>query len=119
MKKGDIILIFLILLVAGSAFGIYRAFTGSGGGEAVVYVDGEEKGRYSLNEDRPIEINGGTNTLVIEDGSARMEKADCPDQVCVRHSAISRNGESIICLPHEIVVSIEDGEAAGADAVVQ
>ena len=119
MKKGDIILIFLILLVAGSAFGIYRAFTGNGGGEAVVYVDGEEKGRYSLNEDRTIVINGGTNTLVIEDGSARMEKADCPDQVCVRHSAISRNGESIICLPHEIVVSIEDGEAAGADAVVQ
>lgn len=119
MKKGDIILIFLILLVAGSAFGICRAFTGNGGGEAVVYVDGEEKGRYSLNEDRTIEINGGTNTLVIEDGSARMEKADCPDQVCVRHSAISRNGESIICLPHEIVVSIEDGEAAGADAVVQ
>lgn len=66
MKKGDIILILLILLVAGSAFGIYRAFTGSGGGEAVVYVDGEEEGRYSLNEDQTIEINGGTNTLVIE-----------------------------------------------------
>ena len=48
-----------------------------------------------------------------------MEKADCPDQVCVRHSAISRNGESIICLPHEVVVSIEDGESSGADAVVQ
>ena len=115
MKKGDIILILLILLVAGSAFGIYRAFTG----EAVVYVDGEVEGRYSLNEDQTIEINGGTNTLVIENGSASMEKADCPDQVCVRHSAISRNGESIICLPHEVVVSIEDGESSGADAVVQ
>ena len=73
MKKGDIILILLILLVAGSAFGIYRAFTGSGGGEAVVYVDGEEEGRYSLNEDQTIEINGGTNTLVIENGSATAQ----------------------------------------------
>ena len=77
------------------------------------------KGTYSLAEDQTIEINGGTNTLVIENGSASMEKADCPDQVCVRHSAISRNGESIICLPHEVVVSIEDGESSGADAVVQ
>ena len=119
MKKGDIILILLILLVAGSAFGIYRAFTGSGGGEAVVYVDGEEEGRYSLNEDQTIEINGGTNTLVIENGSASMEKADCPDQVCVHHRGISRDGESIICLPNRVVISVDSTEQSDLDGIAQ
>lgn len=119
MKKGDIILILLILLAAAASFGAYAFFAGSGGAEAVVYIDGEEEGRYSLKKEQTIELNGGTNTLVIRDGSASMERADCPDQICVRHRAISKNGESIICLPHEIVVTIEDGKEAETDAVVQ
>ena len=119
MKKGDIILVLVILLVAGSAFGIYTFLSGHDGGAVVIYVDGEEEGRYRLDKDRTVEINGGTNTLRIDDGSARMETARCPDQICVRHKAISRNGENIICLPYKIVVSIEEGEDTDVDAVVQ
>ena len=80
---------------------------------------------YSLDldseEDQVIEVeyNGQVNRIEIRDHQIHVLEADCPDQVCVRHSAISRNGESIICLPHEVVVSIEDGESSGADAVVQ
>ena len=67
MKKGDIILVLVILLVAGSAFGIYTFLSGHDGGAVVIYVDGEEEGRYRLDKDRTVEINGGTNTLRIED----------------------------------------------------
>lgn len=119
MKKGDIIIILLVLLLAGSVFGIYTLFFGGKGADVVIYVDGEETGRYRLDENRTIEINEGTNTLVIENESARMEEADCPDQVCVRHKAISKDGESIICLPYKVVVSIEGGKETDADAVVQ
>lgn len=119
MKKGDIIIILLVLLLAGSAFGIYSAFFGGAGAEVVVYVDGEETGRYPLYEDCTVKINDGTNMLVIEDGSAHMEEAKCPDQVCVRHKKISKNGENIICLPNKVVVSVEGGEETEADAVVQ
>lgn len=119
MKKGDIIIILLVLLLAGSVLGIYTLFFGGKGADVVIYVDGEETGRYRLDENRTIEINDGTNTLVIENESARMEEADCPDQVCVRHKAISKDGESIICLPYKVVVSIEGGKETDADAVVQ
>ena len=44
---------------------------------------------------------------MIENGSVVMEWADCPDQLCVNHRSISRDGESIICLPNRVVVSIE------------
>ena len=42
-----------------------------------------------------------------------MEEADCPDRLCVRQGAVSRVGESIICLPHELVVTVEGEEMDG------
>jgi hypothetical protein len=35
-----------------------------------------------------------------------MEAADCRDQICVHHIPISGSGESIICLPHKLVVTV-------------
>lgn len=119
MKKGDLILILLVLLAAGMTFGIFTFLSGGKSGDVVIYIDGKESGRYSLDEDRTVEINGGTNLLAIQDGSAYMKEADCPDQICVRHKAISKNGESIICLPYAVVISIEDGKESDVDAVVQ
>lgn len=46
------------------------------------------------------------NLLCITAGSVRMESADCRDQICVHHKPISGSRESIICLPHKLVVEI-------------
>jgi hypothetical protein len=55
-----------------------------------------------------IEIPGkvGKCILVISDGKADMESADCPNQICVHHSAISHTGETIVCLPNRVVIEI-------------
>ena len=58
-----------------------------------------------------------SNVLMIKDGRAQMKSADCPDQICVRQKAISKEGESIICLPNKVVVSIVGGEEKELDAV--
>ena len=75
-------------------------------------VDGTVFGEYPLDRDDVIDIETGegTNTLTIVDGQADMTEADCPDKICVDHIAISRAGESIVCLPHRIVVEIIAGE---------
>lgn len=118
MKKNDWILAAVIVLAAGLIL-LFQLLRNSGGAkEVTVSVDGEVFGTYSLEEDQTIDI-GETNRLVIEDGTARMEWADCPDQVCVNHRAVSRDGESIICLPNEVVISVEGGEEAELDGVVQ
>ncbi len=39
-----------------------------------------------------------------------MDKADCPDKLCVKQGKISKSGESIICLPHKVVVKISAEE---------
>ena len=50
-----------------------------------------------------------------------MEEADCPDGTCVRQGAIQTPGETIVCLPHRVTVTIVgNGEGTGGvDAVVQ
>ena len=50
----------------------------------------------------------GKCILIICDGKADMESADCPNQICVHHSSISHKGETIICLPNRVVIEIVD-----------
>lgn len=47
------------------------------------------------------------NLLVVSETGVSMEAADCPDQICVHHIPIQGGGESIICLPHKLVVEIQ------------
>lgn len=53
---------------------------------------------------------GSYNLLVVSDGMVTMEAADCKDQICVHHKPIISERESIICLPHKLVVEMEGGE---------
>ena len=48
-----------------------------------------------------------------------MTKADCPDKLCVNQNAVSKNGESIICLPNKVVVTVDSSENSEFDAVAQ
>ena len=118
MKKNDWILAVVIVVIAAVILLFQFTRGNSGSGEVSVSVDGGGFGTYSLSEDQTVDING-TNRLVIENGTARMEWADCPDQICVEHRAVSRVGESIICLPNQVVVSVVSGEEAELDGVVR
>lgn len=120
MKKNDFILLAVIIVAALAAFGgvsLYSAIS-TRAPEAVVYLDGEEQGRYPLSEDTTVEIRqeSGYNILQIRDGKADITEASCPDKVCVNHRAVSGQGESLVCLPNKMVVEIENGRESGVDA---
>ena len=118
MKRNDWLLAAGILAAAVLLF-CFQIFRETGDHAYVsVTVDGTLFGTYSMEEDRTVEIND-TNRLVIREGSARMEWADCPDQVCVHHRGISRDGESIICLPNRVVISVDSTEQSDLDGIAQ
>lgn len=119
MKKNDIILIGIVLLAAALFFFRSAAKKSEEGGEVIVYVDGKETVTYSLNEkgEYLIETKHGKNLLVINDGKADVAEADCPDKLCVKQNKINKNGETIVCLPHKVVVEVVSSKEAKFDAI--
>ena len=111
IKKYDLWLIFALLI---SALMIYSGWSLSNkaGSIVVVTVEGEEYARLPLDTDTRLKITveDGYNLLVIEDKKAYLLDADCPDRLCVKMGSIEKSGQSIICLPHKVVVEIEGGE---------
>ena len=116
--KNDVILI-AALLMLGGALALFLLFTRQMGGRVLVQVDGETVMELPLSEDTRTVLgeDGHSNTLVVENGAVRVVEADCPDQVCVRHGAVRYAGESIVCLPHRLIVTIEGGAASGIDGI--
>ena len=119
--RNDIIFISVLLAVVvlmGVAFFLLR-----GEGDTVtVEVNGVRLGSYPLSEDRTVEIRTGIedeelNLLVIKDGKAFVETATCPDGICAAHRPISREGESIVCLPHKVVITISSAKGNAPDIV--
>ena len=108
IKRDILLLVFLFL--TGAVIFIAVIFGSVRGNFVKVNVDGRLIAIYPLSENKTVEINGagGTNTLVIENGEAYIRDADCPDRLCVSQGKISRRGQSVICLPHKVVVEITD-----------
>ncbi len=106
--RRDIVLI-LCLLTAGLLICLTVWLFSGKGGTVVVRVGGTVVGEYSLYETRTLTLQGtgGTNLLRIQNGQAWIEDADCPDGLCIRTGKISRQGQSIICLPHQLVVEVQ------------
>ena len=122
MKKNDLILIGTLLGIAIVLFlAMFFIKQNTKNGEAVVLIEGEEYGRYPLSKDAVIEIPGvlGNNMLTIQDGTAFMSSAVCPDKICMDFGKIHYNTEMIVCRPGSIVVLIENGEVSNLDAVGQ
>ena len=105
MKKKDLILAGAVLLLAGILALALRLPKTENGNTMKVTVDGEVYG-----------TGHGTNVLVIENGSAYMEEADCPDGYCKRQGTISRVNETIVCLPHKLVAEVESDGSTTDDA---
>lgn len=121
-NRNDIILIGAILLIAVA--GLVYLFLFRGRGDTVkVTVDGKAYASYSLSEDRVEDIHTGEsgeqlNRLVIRNGKAFVETATCRDGICSSHRPIFRDGESIVCLPNRVVITvISDKTSDAPDAV--
>ncbi|MBR5095013.1 MAG: NusG domain II-containing protein [Oscillospiraceae bacterium] len=113
----DLALILGLLALAGILF-LSLSSGREEGGWAVVRVNGEEVGRYALDEEGEWPLNGGSNILVIREGCAWLRDADCPDKLCVKQGKIHYTGQVITCLPNRLTVTVEGGESDGVDIVV-
>ena len=121
-RKKDLIFIFSILIVAVFLLLIQRVY-GNAQGEAdmvKITVDQKLYGTYDLNKNQTITIqnDSGINAIQIQNKKVWMEEADCPDGYCKEQGHISKNKQTIVCLPHKLVVEIsDDSEKSESDSV--
>ena len=110
MKKADFIVIAVVLSVVGVLVFFLYFVNADSGRYVQVEVNGEVVETLELKEnfEKQYDFDGNTNTLVISNGKASVTQANCRDGICVNHKAINKAGESIICLPHKLVVTILD-----------
>ena len=112
----DIIIVAAILL-ASLVLLLVMTLTKEEGSVVVVEIDGATVATYSLGENGEYSLNGGTNVLVIENGKAYLNYSNCPDHTCERTGKIQYVGQSIICLPNKIAITIKGEAEGGVDFV--
>lgn len=119
--KYDKLLILLLAIVIMFLF-VLQYITGSKGAYVTITQDGKVIGNYSLYEDKTFTVytsDHHKNTICIQNGQVWIDDADCPDGLCVKQGVISRNGESIICLPHKLVITVETDHENEIDSISQ
>lgn len=111
------ILIVAIALLLSLAILLAINLTKKEGAVAVVEINGVVAGEYSLSRDGVYPLNGGTNTLVIENGTARLIESNCPDHTCEKTGKVQYVGQTIVCLPNRLSVTIRGTSSDGVDLV--
>ncbi len=124
MKKGDLILILLIaILTIGSWF--YISSLRSDQVTALVIQDGVVIHEIDLSTvEEPFQLRvedgqGGYNIIAVERGRIRVVEANCPEQVDVLQGWISEPHQSLVCLPHRLVVKIQGQAQSDVDDIVR
>ncbi|MBQ9927720.1 MAG: NusG domain II-containing protein [Lachnospiraceae bacterium] len=117
--KADVAVIAAIGIVA-TLFWAIPYLNGDLSETVIINQDGKIYREYPLYNDAVIPVYyepGGYNLILVSEGEVSVTDADCPDKLCVKQRAVSKNGESIICLPHKLVVQISSKEESDLDAV--
>ncbi|MDO5126195.1 MAG: NusG domain II-containing protein [Eubacteriales bacterium] len=109
VKKADVWFIVITLLLGIALFVIWK-LSAKPGKTAVISVDGEIVAELPMNSDTTytVRTEQGMNVVEVKDAKLFVSKADCRDQICVGHRAISDQTETIVCLPHKLVLEVKE-----------
>ena len=99
--------------VAAAAALLLLLLPGGEGQAAEVRLAGEVVAVLPLSQDTTYVCHGVT--VVVQDGAAYIRDADCPDKLCVKAGRLTKAGDTAICLPNRVTVTVTG--ATGADGV--
>ena len=72
------------------------------------------------NDEQSIVLNTdkGNNTILINNSGIKMIHADCKDELCIKQGTIKKVTESLVCLPHELIIEIKGEESTNDDDII-
>jgi hypothetical protein len=108
------VLILAVLVLIGISITVWIYFPNAAADSSSVLLleirqNGKLQKTLPLSEDYEETIaaaDGQSNTFIIKDKTVFMENANCGDHTCIQTGNIQHAGESIVCLPHRLVLQI-------------
>lgn len=112
MKRKTVFWIVLFAVLAALGAGTYL-LRGGVGRRAEIYVDGAlydtvDLAAVAVPYEFTVETEYGWNTVRVSHGAIEVADADCPNHDCVKQGTISDGALPIVCLPHRLVIRIEE-----------
>ena len=114
IKLGDIVILVILIMCSFLPLIVFSFKINDSGNikYAIVRINGKEVDRFDLDkiEHKIIKYYPGNsqyNIIEIKNGKIRDKEDNSPDQIAVRTGWISEPGQTSICLPHKLVISIE------------
>ena len=126
MKKADkyILLTVAILLVLSTlSVYLFKTHFSKPGAIAVITQNGTPIHKIDLKHvESPYEIttqsdHDGYNKISIQKDAIKITDANCPDKLCVRTGSLSYTGDIAVCLPHGLMIEIQEGETGELDSL--
>ena len=118
LRPYDYLIIFLLIVGSFLPLVLFQAQAQSQTGDryAVIRINGQEVDRFNLDTLSSLEksyypAQGQYNIIEIDDGRIRVKEDNSPDQIAVKTGWISKNGQTSICLPHKLVIEINQSGA--------
>lgn len=111
MKKGDYILILLILILIFVSLGfVAKNEVGLENKTIEISINNKVYKTIKLNQnyESKIEIKNeyGYNLIYIHDGGVQILDADCNDKIGIKMGFIDKKGQVLACLPHKLIIKI-------------
>lgn len=107
IKPFEAVIIVLVLIGGVAAMLILNR---SGGSRTAVIRCGDIRHELSLGEDGVFGFDGIDAEFEVKDGKIRLTNASCPDKLCEKTGFIGSAGQSIICVPNRITVSVSSAD---------
>lgn len=120
-KPLDALMVLAVLLLAAAA--AWLSYGGRSGDALTATVKHRSQvvaqvPLSSLTEEKTVTIDGTYHlTVTLDKTGAAVTESDCPGQDCLHTGRITRAGQSIVCLPEQVVVTLE-GKTSSADVVL-
>ena len=118
LKKYDIICVAVIVIISYITVNLLRNDEAD---TVVIYVDGKIEKKLDLNKNQEYKVNvdNGYNIIRIKDKKVRIKESDCSNQTCVNMGTISKDGQTLICLPHKVEVTIVSDDKSEVDVIAR
>lgn len=120
VNKKELLVVLILLLFSIACFLLFRV-TGQG---RKIQIEIAQKlyGTYDLSINQEIKLfdENGSFLLkcVIENNKAYIVTSNCPDKICIDEGSIEQAGQTIVCLPNMVVISII-GDDSNIDGVLK